>query len=234
MLQEIFELTDEVLQVPVSSFDQDLEEDWNRIVMLHLLRAHQSLSAVRITSEEEWYAPSMVLIRYLFELAINLVYLEKDVDKRVPIYLESNRVMFNLEEADQVTSQLDDLWRHEDHVGIAKLLLPGKAWRRLKQICEELGLLNHYDTFYRHASEAAHGGAHGMATELLEHLGIEQRPQWETPGTLITALVYYGWIAEIACKTFPYMAESYQFGEDWGQRIREMQENVSEQMLLYR
>ena len=230
MQREMFELTDEVLLVPIASFLGDPNKEWDRIVLLHLIRAHQTLGAVRITSAEEWYAPSVVLIRYLFELAANLIYLDRDIEERVPAYLEHCRCVSDLGEADKVTSQLDALWEQGNYTGIANLLLPGTAWKPLKQMCEEIGFLDQYNTMYRHASEAANGGAHGMAIELLEHLGTGRRPEWEIPGVLITALTYYGCVVEIACKTFEKLAASYQFGATWGERIEKIKEALKEQI----
>jgi hypothetical protein len=131
---------------------------------------------------------------------------------------------------DKVESQLDEMWEKGDHAGIAILLLPGTAWKPLKQMCEDVGLLDHYYTMYRMASEAAHGGAHGMATELLEHMGIEQRPQWEVSGALVTALIYYGWVVEVDCKALPDLAANYQFGATWGDRIQTIQNRLSQQI----
>ena len=230
MQQEIFDLTDEVLRVPVVSFVGDFKRDWDRIAFLHLLRAHQSLGAIRMTLAENWYAPSVVLVRYLFELAINLMYLDKDMDNRVPKYLEHSRAALNLEHVEDVESQLDELWEKGDHAGVAKLLLPSTAWKPLKQMCEDMGLLDHYYTMYRLASEAAHGGAHGMATELSEHKDIEQRPQWEVPGALVTALTYYRWVVEVTCKALPDLAANYQFGATWGDRIQTIQDHLSQQI----
>ena len=230
MQEKMFDLTDEVLRVPIASMTVDSKNYWDQIVFFHLIRAHQTLGSVRLTIAQEWYAPSVVLTRFLFELGINLRFLEKNVEDRVPVYLKHSGAVPTLDDVGEIDSQLDRMKEENDHSGISQLLVPDHAWQRLKLMCEELGYLEDYKTMYRLASETAHSGAHGMAIELLEHLGLERRPDWEIPGILITALTYYRLVVDVACRTFPDLAESYQFGATWEARINKLQKDLAEQI----
>ena len=61
----------------------------------------------------------------------------------------------------------------------------------LKEMCEELGCLDHYLTIYRGASELAHGGAHGLGEEMLGLVEGQQLPEYKLPFVLLTAVTYH-------------------------------------------
>ena len=233
MLQKAFDLIDEVLSVPIIINDGDLVEDCPQVVLLHLLRSQQALHAVRLVLADGLYGPAVVLSRHLFELAVNIRYLEKDAKIRVPLYLKHSSVSSTLEEAVEIDQELQPLKAEEDHGAISELLIPGRSWRPMAAMCEELGCLDHYRTMYRSASELAHGGAHRMAKEIMELSGRQQRPNYELPSVLLTALIYYGWVVEISCKIFPHLKGSFQFDATWGDSIKILEDQVMEEARTY-
>lgn len=229
MLQQAFDLTDEVLSVRIGINHIDLVEDWPQVVLLHLLRSQQALTAVRLVLANGLYGPAVVLSRHLFELAVNIRYLQKDAETRVPLYLEHSRVSSTLEEVVEIYQKLQPLREQEDHVAISELLVAGKPWRTMKEMCEEIDCLDDYLTMYRSASEVAHGGAHGMALEMLQLFGNQQRPDYELPAVLLSVLIYYGWVVEISCKVFPCLKDSFQFDDTWVDNIRTLRGQVLEE-----
>ena len=233
MLQKAFNLIDEVLSVPIIINDDDLVEDWPQVVRLHLSRSQQALHAVRLVLTHGLYGSAVVLSRHLFELAVNTRYLDKDAKTRIPLYLKHSRVRSTHEEAVEIDQELQPLRAEEDHGAISGLLIPGKSWQSLATMCEELGCLEHYRTMYRSSSELAHGGAHGMAIEIMTLSGRRQRPNYELSGVLLTALIYYGWVVEISCKVFPHLKKSFQFDATWGDNIKVLQDQVIEEARTY-
>ena len=230
MLQKAFDLADEVLSVRIGIENCDLAEDWHQIVAFHLQRSQQAISAIRLVLGKGLYGPAVVLRRHLFELAVNIKYLHQDPETRVPIYLEHYRVMTSLDEVDEIDQELQRLREQEDHVGISKLLIPGRSWETLKGMCDALGCLDDYFTMYRGASELAHGGGHGVGLEMLELLGKQQRPDYELPGVLLSALIHYGWVIDTSCKVFPYLTASFQLGASWDDDIKALQAQVLEEL----
>ena len=99
----------------------------------------------------------------------------------------------------------------------------------MKEMCKDLNCLNHYWTMYGASSEVAHGGAYAIDSTMLELIGYQQRPDWELPRDLLTALTYFGWIAEISRKVFPSLEPRFQFSSAWGDQIEALQEQIMEQ-----
>ena len=227
MLQKTSSLVDEIVSVPIF-VNTDLAEDWAQVVCLHLLRSKQSLAAVRLILADRLYAPAIVVSRYLFELAVSIRYLDKDVEARVPCYLEHNRCPSSADETAEIGQQIQQLRAQGNYVAISKLLVAGNSWQKMKAMCEELECLDHYYTMYRSASELAHSGAHGIALELMDLSGRQQRPDFELSKVLLTALIYYGWVVEISCKVFPDLKERFPFDGIWGDNIKILQDQVLE------
>ena len=167
-----------------------------------------------------------VLTRYLFELGINLRYLDMDPKARVPNYLERSKVPSTPKDFEIVSQKLKTLQEEADHVGISELLLPDKSWTTLRAMCKELNCMNHHSTVYRATSHVPHGGAHGMRQSILELVGYQLRPDYELPGKLLTALTYFRWVAEIGCKVFPHLESRFPFGSTWGNDIQAIQHEM--------
>ena len=228
MLRKVIDLTDEVLRGPVPTNECDLSDEWNQVVLFHLISSLNGLRAVRLVSANGLYEPATVLTRYLFELGINLRYLDMDPKARVPKYLKRSKVPSTPEDFEIASQKLKALQEEKDYVGISELLLPDRSWTTLKAMCQELNCMEHYSTIYRGASHVAHGGAHSMHLSILELVGYAPRLDYEMPGILLTAITYFGWVAEIGRKVFPHLESRFKFGSTWGDDMEALEQEVKE------
>ena len=218
LLQAGLDLSEEILNVNLEVGIDDLKEDWNQVAFFYLRQAHQALKAVSVILPHGLVAPSEVLVRYLFELAVRLRFMEASPEDRVPDFLSHSHL------ADPADNDIDHQIRalHEqgNYVAASELMLPRRPWGNLRAMCEELELLDHYETVYRLSSEHAHGGGHGMALDSLVAYGLDRVPNWEPPGILHTAITYYVWIVDINLRAFPYLASGFSLDADWKDRLK--------------
>ncbi|MCE2463309.1 MAG: hypothetical protein J4F46_05265 [Dehalococcoidia bacterium] len=231
MLQKALDLTDRVLSVrdTLTLNDSDLADEWHRVALLHLDRSFVALEAVRLVSANGLLEPALVLTRHLFELAVNVRYLANDPMVMVPLYLKHSKIPLTPEERDKTAQELEYLWKkweEGDYAGVSKSLLPNKPWKPLKEMCKDLNCLNHYWTMYRASSEVAHGGAYEIDSTMLELIGYQQRPDWELPKDLLSALTYFGWVAEISRKVFPSLESRIQISSAWGDEIDALKQQI--------
>ena len=77
-LLKVLDFTDEILSGPVHIDECDLLDEWHQVLLFHLSSSFKGLQAVRLVSANGLYEPANVLTRYLFELGINLRYLDMD------------------------------------------------------------------------------------------------------------------------------------------------------------
>ncbi|MDE2780647.1 MAG: DUF5677 domain-containing protein [Chloroflexota bacterium] len=227
LLARSFSLTDALMGNRIGIQHKDLGEQWPAVVVFHFLRIRQAILAIRIILDEDLYGPSIVLLRYTFELAVNLRYLQLDIVDRLPKYLEHSGILESVEEYSDIGQQVQLLNEQADYVGLSKLLIPGSSWEKLRKMCEEIGCLDHYFTMYRSSSELAHSGAHGLGVEILELMGRQPMPDYEPPGILVSALVYYSWVVEIACETLPYLSRDIGLNDDWEREFNLLQSDIS-------
>ena len=229
MLRKVLDFTDEVLSGPVDIKDWNLTEQWHHVVLFHLSASFNGLRAVKLVSASELFEPAVVLTRYLFELGVNLRYLDIDPTGRVPDYLKHSGILSTSKEFETKSLELKLLREEMDLVGISKLLLPPQSWKRLNKMCLELECMDHYSTFYRTASQVAHGGAHSLPQTMLGLLGYQGRTGFELPGALLTALIYFRWVADISSKIFPVLESRFPFGSNWNSAIEAIGEEVLKQ-----
>lgn len=227
-LLKVLDFTDEILSGPVHIDECDLLDEWHQVLLFHLSSSFKGLQAVRLVSANGLYEPAKVLTRYLFELGINLRYLDMDPKARVPKYLERSNVPSTPENFEVASQKLKALQEEDDYVGISELLLPDRSWTTLRAMCQELNCMEHYSTIYRSASHVAHGGAYSMHLSILEIVGYAPRLDYEMPGILLTAITYFGWVAEIGCKVFPHLESKFKFGSTWGDDMEALEQEVKE------
>ena len=233
MLQKALDISDEILGTRLDVNFSDLEDYWHQIVLLHLVRSRQALAGIRFLAAKQFYSPAVVLCRHLFELGVNLRYMKNAPGSRVPIYQEHYRVPTSLEGGDEIRQKLRCFHEHEDHVEISKLLIPGTSWVTLKEMCEELGCLDHYLTIYRGASELAHGGAHGLGEEMLGLVEGQQLPEYKIAYVLLTAVTYHEWVVGVCCEVFPSMAKDFRLDPVWSEKCKELWDQVLEAIRAY-
>lgn len=229
MLQKALDLVGDYLSVEIAIEKRDLLDEWPQVTLFHLLRSREALASIRVVSEHNLYGSAIVLHRYIFELAVNVKYISNDVENRLAEYLKHSRIPSDIAEVEEIDERLRNFQEQEDHSAITELLLPGRSWKNLKDMCEEIGCLDDYFTMYRSASELAHGGGHGIGAEILNLLGEKSRPSYEFPGILLGATLYYGWVVQISCRVFPYLEEAFQqMRPDWPEDLATLIQQIGE------
>ena len=234
MLQKALNIAGEVLDTHLDVNVTDFGNDWHQVALLHLVRSRQTLAGIRFLAAKQFYSPTEVLCRHLFELAVNIRYLNIDPVSRVRVYLEHYRVRASSEERYETDAKLQSLREQEDHVEISKLLIPGRSWVTLKNMCDELGWLGEYETIYRGSSEMAHGGARAIGLEILALVSEQPMLQYVVSFALLKALIYYFWVEEVCCEAFPRMALDLKRDPLRFEQCSELQEELSEAINAYR
>ena len=202
LLQATVDLVDDILRIPIEPTFCIKADNWKDVAFFYLFRSRETLRAISLISADGLYNPANVLVRHLFEFAVRLKYMETDPESRVASFLEHSGVIG--EDARNTDQEVQDLMAHGSYAEASKLIFPlSRGWGNLKEMCGELGLLDDYDTMYRHASESAHGGGHGMPLLLLELSGVEKRPEWMLPGVVLGGLEYYHLVLNVSLKVFP-------------------------------
>lgn len=167
---------------------------------MSLHQANAGLHSIWLLLNEHDSNSATILTRWLFELAVNLSYIAKDVAARLPEYLRHGGIPLTSEEAEKRQEELQKGSQPE-----VKDIVPGQTWRRLKDMCCDLGSdwLREYETFYRYASVPTHAGAFTLG-ENYQHLLEQRLPSDSDKATvLLTASDFHLRIAQIAAKTFP-------------------------------
>ncbi len=224
LLQTGLDLSEEILDAYIEVDIADLKEEWNQVAFFYLRRARQSLRAVNMLLPDGLGTPSVVLVRYLFELAVRLRYMDATPEDRVPDFLSHSQPT---DPADSgINDQIRDQIEHGNYEDAMKAMIPGRPWGNLKGMCEELELLEHYWTVYRASSELTHGGGHGMAQDHSVALGAVQVSDWKAPGILYTAIIYYKWVFNVNLNLFPSLASRFSLNADWQDRLEAFQNSV--------
>ena len=205
LLQEALDLAGEVIKVQVVATIHG-DDDWHRVAFPHLTRSQEALVAVYLFAEKSMLNPANILVRHLFELGVNLKYMDGHPE-RVADYL--------------------------NHSGGLGLTLHKSAWERVSVMCEELKLEEHYDTVYRMTSDISHGGSYGMRAEVARLAGYTSPQHLELTKALWTGLCFHGWVVDINCQVFPDIAAafgSFQPGTAWYKRLEVLGSDLYEQM----
>ena len=230
LLQVGLDLSEEILSTRLEVGIHDLREDWNQVAYFYLRQSHQALEAVSIILPRGLVTPSEVLVRYLFELAVRLKFMEESPEDRVPDFLSHSQLADPAD--DEFNRRIHALHEQGDYAAASRLMLPHRPWGNLKEMCEEVGLLDDYETVYRLSSEHAHGGGHGMAQDSLVAVGLDRIPDWEPSGVLHTAITYYALIVNINLKVFPYLASKFCISPDWERRMGKFGGDIRSMMRL--
>ena len=228
VLQKALNIAGEVLDTNLDVNFKDFGNDWHLVALLHLVRSRQTLAGIRFLAAEQFYSPAETLCRHLFELAVNIRYLNIDPVSRVPVYLEHYRVRASSERRDETDAKLQSLREQENHAEISKLLIPGRSWKTLKDMCGELGWLGQYETIYRGSSEMAHGGARTIGLEMAALVSEQPMLQYVVSDALLKALIYHFWVEGVCCEVFPGMALDIKRNPLWFKQCNELEEELSE------
>jgi hypothetical protein len=195
-------LLDKVFQVTSGlSLPRGEEGDyWQPVVAVFLSQANERLYSIRLLLDNNYEESSVILTRSIFELAVNLVYISKDSKKRLNQYLKHGVIPLTSEDVQQLQRKLA-----QEQPPEVKELVPGQAWRLLKDMCCDLGSrwLKEYETFYRYASVPTHAGSFTLTRNYPQLL--EQKPpsDHDRAVVLFTALDFHLRVAAVAAHVFP-------------------------------
>ena len=197
--QRAADLTNMVLQV-TRGVDLPRGNDWRIVVTVFLLQANERLDSTRVLLDMNYWDSAVIVTRSLFELAVNVAYLAKDVSRRLPSYLRHGGIPTTSEEAENLQNKLE----RRDHPEVRDFV-PGRAWKHLKDMCCDLGSgwLKEYETFYRFASVPTHAGSFTLGNNLKQLLDQHQPPDSHRADVLVTALGLHLRVAEVAADVFP-------------------------------
>ena len=170
---------------------------WALTVSWDLSRSCEMLAAVKLLVDNGLYVPAVVVTRCLFECMVNLKFIGKDVPTRLPEYLGHSGIPEDEEAAEKLKAEVQEV-KANGKFTQASEWVPKAPWMPMKKMCEEVGLLEHYNTFYRLASEAAHGGAYRAGLELSDQPDAQVKNALELTNVVLTAVRYYLWVVEIA------------------------------------
>ena len=188
MLQKAFELTGDILGR--TSGEVEAIPWWPEVSAMHLERSKKALSAVKLLLENQLDEPAEVVVRYLFETAVTLKYIAKDVTKRLPAYLKHSGIALTPQEIAVQQAEVQTAKDSRDFSGASEWI-PKSGWINVKTMCEDIGCLEHYQTMYRSTSATAHSGASGIGT-----VG-QLTPEWKLATLMVTALESFSWVVEI-------------------------------------
>ena len=228
VLQKALNIAGEVLDSNLDENFKDFRNDWHQVAFVHLVRSRQTLAGIKFLAAEQFYSPAETLCRHLFELAVNIRYLNIDPKSRVPIYLEHYRVRMSSERRDETDAKLQSFREQENHVEISQLLIPKRSWVRVKKMCFELGWLGEYETIYRGSSEIAHGGARTIGLEISALVSEQPMLQYVVSNALLKALVYHFWVEDVCREVFHGMALDIKRNPLWSKQFIELREELLE------
>ena len=197
--QSSVDLTNRITQV-TSGLKLPRGAYWPTLVTVSLHQANERLNSIWLLLKEGDVNSATILTRSLFELAVNLSYIARDSARRLRQYLKHGRMPLTREEAQQMQQEID-----RGAQPAVKDIVPGQAWKRLKDMCCDLGSdwLKEYETFYRYASVPTHAGAFTLGEKFIRLLTGQLPTDRERAAVLVTASEFHLRVAQIAAKTFP-------------------------------
>jgi hypothetical protein len=181
-----------------SGVDLPADDNWHIVVAVKLYEAYERLASIFMLLVKGHRDSADVLTRSLFEVAVNVSYIAKDVEKRLPEYLRHGGFPLSKEDVEQIEKRL-----RQKPPPQVKDIVPGQTWRQVSAMCDDLGWSEEYYTFYRFVSTVDHNGSFKLATSYLQLLKREQASVWDKSAVLVTALCFYLRVAEVAATVFP-------------------------------
>ena len=195
-LEELSELCEQTL-ASVTGIDlRHRGERWRLLLLVGLVEANERLHAVKLLLEADYADSATILMRSLFELAVNLAFIERDKEPLVDEYLRHGHVPLTVEEAAEIEQAI--------RAG-AKTPVPHSSWRSPRSMCLELGngWVGEYDALYAYASVMTHAGSFTFGQQLIDLIAGNKPDDATKTRILVTALTYHLRIAEIVAREFP-------------------------------
>ena len=133
ILQTLNDLVDRILQT-TSGLDLPRGDQWSSLVVVFQSKANELLDSTRILVNVA-YADSVAIIdRSIFEYAVNLVYIEKDANIRLPQYLKHAGIPLNDEDVEELERKIQ-----RNSIPEVRDVIPGRTWKHLRDMCDDLG-----------------------------------------------------------------------------------------------
>lgn len=197
--ERTIDLTNRVFQV-TSGLNLLHGDQWPGVVTVFLTQGNERLDSTRALLDNNHSDSAVILTRSLFELAVNLAYIAKNTAKRLREYLKHGGIPTTSQEAQQLQQDIDS--------GAPPAVIdivPRQAWRRLKDMCCELGSgwLKEYGTFYRYASVPTHAGSFTLGNNYVQLLKQQPPSDRQKAVVLVSALAFHLRVAEISANVFP-------------------------------
>jgi len=204
ILKKAIVLKDSILQV-TSGIDVTVDNYWPMLVCVGIHQGNKRLDAIFTLLNKNDLDSAMILTRSLFELAVNLNYIAKSVEKRLPEYLMHGKVPMTREEVEKLKEEMGNSGQLE-----ARKIVPKNTWETLRSMCCDLGLdwLDEYETFFRFVSILAHAGAFTLGENYKRLLEKQLPSDHEKASVLVTALDFHMRLAEITASVFPSQIKS--------------------------
>jgi hypothetical protein len=155
---------------------------WQIVVAVQLYEARERLDSIGMILGKGHRDSGEVLVRSLFEIAVNLAYVAKNVEERLSEYLRHGGFPVSEEDADELLRKLSN-----ESLAEMKEVVPERAWKSLRAMCCDLGWLGEYGTFYRYLSVVGHAGSFRLMSNALRLLGKEPGSQWERASVLVSS-----------------------------------------------
>jgi hypothetical protein len=182
----------------ISGINLPADDNWHIFVAFHLYQAGERLASVLMLLARDYRDSADVLTRSLFEITVNVSYIAKDVEQRLPEYLRHGSFPVSRDDAEQILRKLS-----QESSAEMKDIVPAHAWKPLKAMCRDLGWLSEYEKFYRYLSVVDHAGSFRMAASYERFLEGEPLDNSVKASVLLAALCLYLRVAEVAATLFP-------------------------------
>ncbi|MGB6872893.1 MAG: DUF5677 domain-containing protein [Dehalococcoidia bacterium] len=183
----------------ISGINLPVDDDhWRIVVAFDLYQAGERLASVLTLLGRGYRDSADVLTRSLFEIAVNLSYIAKDVEQRLPEYLRHGSYPLSREDAEQILRKLS-----QESSAEMEDIVPRHAWKPLRAMCCDLGWLSEYERFYRYLSVVDHAGSFRIAASYERFLKGEPPSDLDKASVLLAALSLYLRVAELAATVFP-------------------------------
>ena len=197
--QQAADLTNRVLQV-TSGLDLPRGTSWYAVVTVFLTQANERLDSIRVLLDKNYRDSATILTRSLFELVVNLNYIAKCAQERLPEYLKHGGIPLTNEDAQQLRGKLA-----QEQLPDMKDIVSRQSWRTLKDMCCDLGSpwLEEYKTFYRFASVPTHAGSFTLTLNYVELLKQEPPSDHYKSIVLLSALSFYLRVPNVVAQVFP-------------------------------
>ena len=220
-LEELSELCEQTLASVTGIGLRHRGARWRSFLIVGLVQANERLHAVKLLLEADHTDSATILMRSLFELAVNLAFIEHDKEPLLEEYLRHGHVPLTSEEAQEIEQAIK---------AGAEAPVPRSSWRSPRNMCGQLGngWIREYDALYAYASVVTHAGSFTFGQQLIDLIAGNKPDDATKTRVLVTALTYHLRVAEIVAREFPESIEPHTIS-DYHERCDEIGQRLAAQ-----